>query len=648
MAVMMDTSVRWQDCFGPEMVEAVSHMTYAQRYGIIPFLEWLIQAEPESLANRVRRCFAGAPGEDVESLFPDGMSHERAFVDVLNQWRDAYRVSGESHLTEGTRMHRAHSVRHALEILRDRGVRGVPENFNRKWIRVGTPPTKEFPSLGAADCPELEGYEGYERERRAMELVRLSFVSLFLYYEELFNLGQSLIRGDPPMPDQDPQARETLRNGLLIFRDHIRETGSFKLPRRVAEYVLPRDPALWSQAGHFDTAGLWDQVAVMNMAYRGCFGPLAPAMIGALGVLICDTGWNIQPARDLARDPFVFRSAEGSYVAAPSFIESFKRRAGHHVLAFLGENHQLDEGRLRAALDHWDRTIEAYDPARQLDGYACLEAAGDGSALSAADVLDRYTRMANALRAEFGHFSHDLFGDRFWIFINGNVQPRTYASGTRAIQADVYPKNSVLARPGFNFKAIRKTFLIIRRQETGSIDAVRVAAGHASSSVLMPHYLNTPVVNAELDASIRQFQDAMEAIVVRDLNQEHVALQLDRPAADLARLRRTAERAGITAALGLLDEVPDDAGPAPPALRFEPDDERLGELYLIHRKLREMQAYYPNRARFRLEFLPLLALAKATGRELFRKHLGPRYWQAARRASLALRSQQIVLPSLED
>ena len=648
MAVMMDTSVRWQDCFGPEMVEAVAQMTYAQRYGIIPFLEWLIEAEPDSLADRVRRCFVGAEGENVESLFPDGMSHERAFVDVLNQWREAYRVSGDSNLTEGTRVGRAHTLRHALEILRDRGVPGVPENFNRKWIRVGTPPTKEFPSLGAADWPELEGYEGYERERRAMELVRSAFVSLFLYYEELFNLGQSLLRGDPPMPDQDPQAREALRNGLLIFRDHVRETGSFKLPRRVAEHVLPRDPALWCRAGRFDTAGLWDQLAVMNMAYRGCFGPLAPAMIGALGVLICDTGWNLQPARDLDQNPFVFRSAGGSYVAAPSFIESFKRRAGHHVLAFLGENHELDEGRLRVALDHWDRTIEAYDPDRQFDGYACLEVVGDGSTLSAADILDRYTRMANALRSNFGRFSQSLFGDRFWIFINGNRQPRTYASGTRAIQSEVYPKNSVLARPGFNFKAIRKTYLVLQRQETGSIDAVRVAAGHASSSVLMPHYLNTSVVNAELDASIRQFQDAMEAVVVRDLDQEHVALQLDKPAADLARLRRTADRAGITAALGLLDEVPDGAGPPPPALLFEPDDERLGELYLIHRTLREMQAHYPNRARFRREFLPLLALVKAIGRELFRKHLGPRYWQAARQASLALRSQDIALPSLED
>jgi len=648
VADMTDVSVQWQDRYGPELVQAVSRMPYEMRYGIVPFLEWLAGSAQDSLADKIRLCLASGTDEDVRSLFPDGMSHERAFVDVLNQWRDGFLASEESHLAKGTRKHRAHYVRYALETLRDQGSRGVPEGFSRKWIRVGAPAWGQYPSLGAADWPELEGYEGYERERRAMELVRSAFVSMFLSHEQLFNLGQSLLRGDPASEGEDASARDALRRGLMVYRGVVREAGTFSLSRRLAETILPRDPALWLRAGNFSTAGIWDQGAAIDLTYRGCFGPLAPGMIGAFGVLLCDTGWNLQPARDLEQNPFVFRSAESSYIAQRSFIESFKRRAGHHVLAYLGEVDVLDGGRLSVALENWNRTTEACDPARQFDGYACLETASDGTTPTAAAILDRYMRMADALRAEFGRYSKSLFADCFWIFINGNKQPRTYASDTWAMPPAVYPKGSVLARPGFNFKAIRKTYLILRRQETGSIDAVRVAAGHTSSSVLMPHYLNTPPVNAELDASIRQFQDAMEAVVVRELDQEQVALQLDKPASELVRLRRTADKAGITAALGLLDEIPDAIGPATPALRFEPDDERLGELYLIHRKLREMQAHYPNRARFRLEFLPLLALVKAIGRELFRKHLGPGYWRAARRASWALRAQQIALPSLED
>ena len=153
-------------------------------------------------------------------------------------------------------------------------------------------------------------------------------------------------------------------------------------------------------------------------------------------------------------------------------------------------------------------------------------------------------------------------------------------------------------------------------------------------------------MNAELDASIRQFQDALEGIVTRDLDQEEVARKLGKTISDLARMRRIADRAGITATLGL---VKDDGADSPTnSLHFEPTDDRLAELYVIHRKLREMQTHYPNRARFRKDYLPLLALTKAIGREVFRKSLGLQYWRAARQASASLRAGQIVLPLLED
>ncbi|WP_156967879.1 hypothetical protein [Methylosinus sp. PW1] len=193
--------------------------------------------------------------------------------------------------------------------------------------------------------------------------------------------------------------------------------------------------------------------------------------------------------------------------------------------------------------------------------------------------------------------------------------------------------------------------MILIRNETGSITATKTAAGHNSSGVLQPHYLNTPTVNAELDASIRLFQDAIEGIVTRELDQDIVAERLGKTVEELERMRDVAKLAGITTALGLVVENHSDGDdkqpPAAKPLHFYPNDARLTELYLTHRKLRHMQTHYPNIVRFRQEFLPLLAMAKAIGREVFKQHLGPRYWRAARTAAADLRNGKAALPFIE-
>ena len=163
----------------------------------------------------------------------------------------------------------------------------------------------------------------------------------------------------------------------------------------------------------------------------------------------------------------------------------------------------------------------------------------------------------------------------------------------------------------------------------------------------MPHYLNTPWANGQLDMSIRRFQGVIEALAVSRLNQEQVAQRLGTTVADLDQMRRTADRAGVTAIFGFLGPSENVGRPAA-TLHFHPNDERLSELFLVHKVLREMQAHYPNRGRFRLRFLPLLALTKAIGRDVFRKGHGPRYRRAARKASALLRAGEIVLPCLED
>ncbi len=622
----------------PQLVAAIDDLKKEQLHGVVAFLDWIATRDPHTLAHRVYRCF----DQSDEILFPAPQEHERAFVDVLQEWIDTY-LGGPSPLTDGTRKMRVHGLRIALEGLRDRGHRGVPTRFSRTFIKPGTPENTQTPSLGEAAWPELESSHGYERERRALELVRARFVEVFRLYERLFAFGQALLNDDPLPQNADEEACEALRRGLEIYHHRIANTGRFSMDSSIWRKV-PTGRELWKRATGIDISKMWSLDKPDACAYRSAFGPSAPCMMSAFGVLLCETGWNVQPARDLPRNPFAFRSAKHAFIATEPIIESWKTRAGHWVVESLGPRGEVDERRAFRAQESWEETVEAIDPGGDGNRYARLGLeAGEASAI---DILDRYAVMADTLRAEFNHHADALgLNDAFWICFTTSPQPRTYREGTTRL-TDIFARDPILSRSGFTYRGIRKTRQILTRVETGSFAATKAAASHANSGVLMPHYLNTPTITAELDASIAIFQSALEGVVMRGIDQKTVAERLGKSVADLDRMRGVAARAGLMAALGL--DGAKDSGEPSGHLHFRATDRRLEDLYLIHRTLRHMQAHYANRARFRLDYLPLLALAKGIGREVFAAHLGPRYRSAARRMSAALRAGEITLPSLED
>lgn len=637
----------WEQHYDVRFIADVRALNDQRRLGVEAFLKYLTTCEQGSLGCRIRRRLDEDLDEDGNDFFPTDMAHERAFVDILQEWRDAYLASDTETLKVTTRQNRVDGARAGLEELKSSGKWGIPERFSRFAVTVGKRAHDSTPSLGEVTIgwPELAEFSGHERERRALELIRGEFINLFLYYERLFIFGQRLLAGDPPDPGSDPVAWEMIRHGLQIVHAAINETGSFELSR--FEYQrLPRDPELWLRAAGIDLSEIWDERRKAVCAYRSAFGPTQAGMLGALGILLCDTGWNVQPAQDLPRNPFVFSTASDAFIAERSFISSFKKRAGHHVFAFLGE--PLNEARSEIATTHWKQTIADLDPNESGDGHARLSKKIKSTDISTIDIISRYSTMADSLRLLFENDAERLFGDSFWIFLNSHRTPSSLYA--KFVIKHLCRPDSIFARDGFTLKGIRKTYLNLTRDATGSIDATRVAAGHASSHVLLPHYLNTPTVNAELDASIRRFQDALEGIVTRDLDQDLVAEKLGKPRGMLEHMREVARLAGITAALGLEADRSDEEGKQSPTvdtLHFSPTDARLTELYLTHLKLRHMQTHYPNVARFRQEFLPLLAWTKAIGREIFRQHLGPSYWRAARTAAAALRSREAALPFIE-
>src|SRR5687767_13865010 len=90
----------WEDLYEPDLIKAINSFDQKMRYGPRAFLEWLSRREPGSLAARVFQVFRTASADSV--LFPDGLTHERAFVDVLHDWYDEY-ANGPSGLKESTR-----------------------------------------------------------------------------------------------------------------------------------------------------------------------------------------------------------------------------------------------------------------------------------------------------------------------------------------------------------------------------------------------------------------------------------------------------------------------------------------------------------------------------------------------------------------
>ena len=72
----------------------------------------------------------------------------------------------------------------------------------------------------------------------------------------------------------------------------------------------------------------------------------------------------------------------------------------------------------------------------------------------------------------------------------------------------------------------------------------------------------------------------------------------------------------------------------------------MAELYLAHRALQELRLRTKNHRQYRIRYLPMLAMVKAIGRELFRAGLGHQYIKAARSTAKSLREGTVCLPFL--
>jgi len=456
----------------------------------------------------------------------------------------------------------------------------------------------------------------------------------------VFVFGQTVISNEAPPENVDPIAWHLVKATLSAASSSWLKTGrSFVKPKQASRGpVCPEalfDPRLWHAAGLADAGkaicakqpetrlSCWE----VRTLVLSCLGATYETALLVQALFVCCCGWNPQPIVDLGRNPFLFRTHTALGLATGEFIVSFKKRAHHDVLAYLERGSEI------AGLIEENVKAECRSVATEFSNDAAFLMVPLNSSLL--DILYRYQAMTDKMR------SYDLaqkHKDKFFFYLT-----QTYGLGRRPkISLLQIPGNGFLNRKGVTFQSVRKSFLATTMREVGSVAATRPFAGHAKLSVLMPHYLNTREINAELDQSIRFFQNACQALVLGVEGDRSTVLGIS--PGDLAWFRRLALAAGIAAATGF-SPSPKEADLPEDTIVFQPSADNLKDLFLAHRALRKSKARVTY-ARWRVQALPLLACVKAIGRAVFSKGLGKAYKNAARRAAKQLAEGTIVLPPI--
>ena len=205
---------------------------------------------------------------------------------------------------------------------------------------------------------------------------------------------------------------------------------------------------------------------------------------------------------DIPTQVYQFRLTGEVGVATASFVSVFKNRAGHFVQALL-EHPQLVGGRAMEVVATWEE-VEREKSWGSFDQRCMLS-----------DTSPAYTaiELVRPLMKPLDAFTKDsrVHGQFFKsVSLSGGI------SNVRREVASIF-KHGPLAAPGLTFGLIRKSYLQLMLRVVGSVESLRVHAGHSGTSVLLPHYLNSVEVRRELEQSTRFFQNAVQALVTEEV-----------------------------------------------------------------------------------------------------------------------------------
>ncbi|RIW07339.1 hypothetical protein D2T81_04015 [Azospirillum brasilense] len=489
----------------------------------------------------------------------------------------------------------------------------------------------------------MAGLSESDRERRAIALAREEFRSVFAQEERRYWVARGILSGAsfPGLEETDVAAVRTLLQKLEAVvlgpdwvHGHSDEGQRSRLLDPFRSYPA-WNVRLWRTIG-LSVATKTNRIPACTLT--GLFLPSYKLTGAAIGLYICDTGWNLQPTLDLARYPVIFRTKTHSYFGAGSFVASYKARAGHEVLAVVGDGvgTVLDGWRASCAIEAFTSLAAVDDPERTAS--AALRTDGADSMVG---LLDRYTRIRDSALADLARYGvpSGTTTASFWLV--------PCATGRGLAKPEKVQADHLGIRKGITFRKIRKSYIRITNNEHGKLAARSVANHHSdSTSVLRASYLNSSWIQRELDASIRQYQDALQSLGLRLLDQRVAAEALGITEAMLAEARQHAERAGIAGALGLApdDAAADAVGVRAPNTRLALTTDTMREIALAYRGLIRARATTRNIARFNHVLLPLLVAVRAVGRVLQQQGMISIYRGVARAVARDVREGRLSLP----
>lgn len=317
------------------------------------------------------------------------------------------------------------------------------------------------------------------------------------------------------------------------------------------------------------------------------------ALAAAQGIILIDTGFNLQPCNDLLSEPVAVRARHGKQTL--STVTSRKMRAGGKLVM--------------AVLQEYEADVPLAAPK-----------------ISSLEVIARWREMSSRFR-KYAECERPNLAKYLWI--------RAPLSNLKAIQiapADGFHWASLqktiqlhakLRGLSISRRCIRTTALQIRLSESElDVSAATIVANHSNQSTTVRHYFNHGWFHSEMDQLIRAFQNQFEAIL---LSTAPTPLQVS--PAELASRRRDAIESG----LGLLCLAPRQQQPRCLALercatcemmRFSPSETALRALVLTERSLSAAQETFAsqNPERWARYWLPTLALVRAIAARLAEGH----------------------------
>lgn len=557
-----------------------------------------------------------------------------AIKDLLDQWDRA--TTASKSYSPKTVAGEKHSAARVFEYLGTLEGRNYP-HFLKSYVKSRYTRV-DSESVADIDFVETRGLVGAARIRKSLEVISQAAFHVLRKEVEVFEaLGPArTLEFSAEISQSRRSALEVIAVVLQAELHSLQQTGysqfstsGVRTNTAEVELALHRlfDPLIWYQAGipEGTLPTKFDLHLVRNLLCKGV-GAGRAACLAAKIIIACDKGWNRQPIESIPPEIFAFRIFDDYGICSASFLQVFKNRAGHDVLALIEHGKIESPGRKEKIIAAWEG---AEGDAKWLEqDERCLLKATDPSFV-ALELLRPLVEALNICSAD------PEVGKVFFKHISWSHGVSTNDSDVRASF-----KGGILGTAGVTFPAIRKAVLRLHLKEIGSIAGVRPFAGHVAQQVLVKSYFNCPDTRRELWESTRFFQNAVQALI---LDQIGASWKLNVSDEQHDWFLRLAHASGIASAVGFGVSIPISG---PQTFRFEPTPDGIRGLVSLHASLVLKRRLMP-RLWWAMTGIPLLGFVIAVRRKLKEAGFAVSLRQETRKFMGDLRSGRAVLTRLE-